>query len=50
MEGMWTEANGGKIDEPFASDRHAIAAKSFFDLTVRTFPVSVSSFETHTHG
>lgn len=34
MEGMWTEANGGKIDEPFTSDRHAIAAKSFFDLTV----------------
>lgn len=34
LEGMWTEAKSGSIDEPFTSDRHAIAAKSFFDLTV----------------
>lgn len=34
MEGMWTDASGGKIDEPFASDRHAIEASSFFDLQV----------------
>ena len=35
MEGMWTEADGDKIDEPFASDRHSIAAESFFDLQVK---------------
>ncbi|XP_067932658.1 uncharacterized protein [Watersipora subatra] len=32
MEGMWTESNGDSMDEPFESDRHFLAADSFFDL------------------
>ena len=35
LEGQWTNAKGSSIDEPFSSDRHAIDAKSFFDLQVR---------------
>lgn len=34
LEGMWTNASPDTIDEPFTSDRHAIDAKSFFDLQV----------------
>jgi len=38
LEGMWTEADSkGKIDEPFASDRHSIDASSFFELQVCSY-------------
>jgi hypothetical protein len=32
LEGAWTAASKGKIDEPFESDRHFIDASSWFDL------------------
>ncbi|XP_067933093.1 uncharacterized protein [Watersipora subatra] len=32
LEGAWTNAKSGKIDEPFFSERHAIDASSFFEL------------------
>ena len=32
LEGGWTTSSGGKIDEPFNSDRHHIDAESWQDL------------------
>lgn len=32
LEGAWTKATSGSIDEPFESDRHFIDASSWFDL------------------
>ncbi|XP_031572205.1 uncharacterized protein LOC116306312 [Actinia tenebrosa] len=32
LEGAWTAASEGKIDEPFESDRHFVDASSWFDL------------------
>ena len=32
LEGAWTTKEGDSIDEPFASDRHHIDAKSWFEL------------------
>ena len=34
LEGQWTVPEGEKLNEPFSSARHAIDAKSFFDLQV----------------
>ena len=34
LEGQWTVPEGEKFNEPFFSARHAIDAKSFFDLQV----------------
>ena len=35
LEGMWTNSDGSKIDEPFESDRHFVDATSYFDLQVK---------------
>jgi len=34
LEGAWTQS-ATKIDEPFSSERHAIDAQSWLELTVR---------------